>query len=76
MKFEARICSPGSGHDKKLKTFPEVKSLASGNLYRIFNRYCQQKGYTEKVMDSDSFGGLSWGTPEDISTVIALHRIN
>ena len=68
MKFIAQL------NNKKIKTFPVVASMADGGIYRKFNAYCHDKGFTERVLgETSSFGYVSWrkpGTDDCISLVL------
>ena len=54
MKFIATL------NGKKIKTFPAVRNLGTGNLCRRFDEFCKGHGFGTKIDTAKSFGFTGW----------------
>lgn len=54
--------------------FPETKDMSTGITYKRFNKFCREHGYTDRQVDTESFGGISFSRPANIADNIKLVR--
>lgn len=68
MKFIAML------NGKKIKTFPEVRDMASGITYKRFNAFCKARGFNARVDTASSFGFTGWSN--DAGSLVILVRVD